>query len=314
MIDRVLSVVPSNNGVEEQAEPPVAAGRVLGTHLRQLRELAGHRLKDVVDAGVIGSSSTLSRYEDAKTPFKEEVVIALAKFYGRTDEGELAALRDLTRQSLVKEWWACFRDVVPGWLGRLISMESAAREIRTYEGFFVPGLLQTSKYARAVMRAPYRRSAGEDPDEKSESRINRRLRVRLRRQRLLDEADAPDYYALLDESILNKPTGGRAVMREQLRHLFNYAENRDRIHIRVLPFTAAEHAAAPISAITLLKFPQGKGSDMAYLEGGTYVSNPQEVEEHKVDLLYLWDLAADKKATLNILQHYIDKLAETDEP
>ncbi|MFI9051545.1 helix-turn-helix domain-containing protein [Streptomyces sp. NPDC053427] len=313
-MDGVLGVVA--DGGEGPAHPPAAAGMVLGNHLRQLREDRGHRMTDVVAAGVIGSVSTLSRYETAKTPFQEEAVVALLKFYGITDAGELADLCELVRQSQAKQWWAGFRDVVPGCLDRLFSMETSAEEIRTYQGFFVPGLLQTADYARAVMKAPFRKPANERAVRESERRIGRRLAVRLRRQHLLDQPDAPHYYALLDESILNKPTGGRAVMRGQLRQLYNLAENKERISIRILPFAAAEHAAAPTSSITLLKHPPAHGGDMVYVEatvqGVTYINDVDEMEAHRAALDDLWTLAVGKKQTLELLQQYIDRLADTD--
>ncbi|MFJ9412620.1 helix-turn-helix transcriptional regulator [Streptomyces sp. NPDC101227] len=314
MSDRVLGVVP--DGGEGTAQPPAAAGMVLGNHLRQLREDRGYIMADVVAAGVIGSVSTLSRYESAKTPFQEEVVVALLKFYGTTDAGELADVRELVRLSQAKQWWAGFRDVVPGCLDRLFSMETSAEEIRTYQGFFVPGLLQTADYARAVMKAPFRKPANERAIRESERKVGRRLAVRLRRQHLLDQTDAPHYYALLDEGILNRPTGGKAVMRGQLRHLYNLAENKERINIRILPFAAAEHAAAPTSSLTLLKLPPAHGGDMVYVEatnqGGTYINDIDEMEAHRAALDDLWTLAVGKKQTLALLEQYIERLADTE--
>jgi transcriptional regulator with XRE-family HTH domain len=310
--ERVLGLVPA--GEDGPTEPPAADARVLGAELRRLREDQGLRLRDVVEAGLIKSVSTPSRYETGQTKLREDTVIDLARHYGVRDPAVLSVLRAQVRQSLECEWWAEYRDVVTGSSGRLFSMERTAVEIHTYEAFFVPGLLQTPDYARAVFRAPFRKLADEQSFKESEEQVKRRLMVRMQRQQLLEQPAAPEYSALIDEGVLNRPTGGRAVMRGQLRHLYNLAENKERVHIRVLPFAAAEEATALTSSITRLQFPPDRGGDIVYIEatnqGGTYLTKTDEVEAHRACLSELWTLAGDKRQTLKILQKYIDQLAD----
>lgn len=308
MSERALNVVPSGG-----ADRPATAGVVLGKDLLQLRKDRGLLQKEVVDAGGFSSVSMLSKYERAKVTFQEEHVVALARFYGVRDPEVLDSMRLLVRKAGSKQWWDSFRDVVPGWLGRLFGMQEAAREIRTFEALLVPGLLQTPDYARAVMRAPFWKSATAGVGVVDAKEIERRLEARLKRQQLLEQMNAPDFYALLDENILNRPTGGASVMRGQLRHLYNLAENKDRVHIRILPFAAATEAPAPTPSITLLKFPPEQGDDVVYVEatnrGGTYVSDTADVENHRLALDHLWTLAAKKEASLALLQRYIDQLS-----
>jgi transcriptional regulator with XRE-family HTH domain len=295
---------------DDPGSPPAGAERVVGAHLRQLRKEQGLRLKDVVEAGMVGSAPTLSRIENGETPLKTDRVLALARFYGVSDPAQLDSLAKLASRSRDTQWWEEFRDAIPGWLERLISMEHTAHEIRTYEVQYVPGPLQTPEYTRALQQRAFPNATGEDP-EKLQVRRERVVKVRQRRRQLLHEAGAPDYYALVDEAVLARPVGGPAVMRGQLRELYNLEENAERIHIRVLPFKAGDEAMAPAPSITFLSFPSDREEDMVYLEvrsGGSYVTNPEQVERYQLALTTLWSKAASRDATLALLEHYISEL------
>lgn len=291
---------------------PAGAERVVGAHLRSLRKEQGLRLVDVVNAGLIGSAPTLSRMENGESPLKADRVLALARFYGVSDPAQLDALAKLASRSRDTQWWEEFRDAIPGWLERLISVEQAAHEIRAYEVQYVPGLLQTPDYARALMHRAFPDTAIESPD-KRQARRERAVRVRQRRRQLLDEDGAPDYYALVDEAVLARPVGGAAVMRRQLRELYSLEENAEGIRIRVLPFKAGDEAMAPAPSITYLSFPSDREEDMVYLEvhdGGSYVTNPEQVDGYRLALTTLWSKAATREETLSLLQHYIDELSD----
>ncbi|MFF4509266.1 helix-turn-helix domain-containing protein [Streptomyces sp. NPDC001401] len=291
---------------------PAGAGRVVGAHLRRLRKEQGLRLADVVRAGVVGSVATLSRIENGTTPLKANMVLDLAQFYGVTSERQLDSLVKLASRSRETLWWEEFRDVIPGWLERLISVETAAEEIRTYEVQYVPGLLQTPEYARVLAQHALPDISSDDADKQQAWR-ERVVRVRQRRRQLLHEADAPNYYALVDEAVLARPIGGAAVMRQQLRELYNLEENAEHIHIRVLPFSVGDEAMAPAPSITYLSFPADREEDMVYLEvhnGGSYLTNTQDVDRHRLVLTTLWHRATTRDETLALLQRYIDGLAK----
>jgi transcriptional regulator with XRE-family HTH domain len=118
---------------DDPASPSVGAGRVVGAHLRRLRKENGLRLVDVVQAGLVGSAPTLSRIENGTTPLKADLVLSLAQHYGVDDDEVLDSLVKLATRARDAQWWEEFRDVIPGWIERLISVETAAQEIRTYE-------------------------------------------------------------------------------------------------------------------------------------------------------------------------------------
>ncbi|PYC62384.1 transcriptional regulator, partial [Streptomyces tateyamensis] len=122
--------------------------------------------------------------------------------------------------------------------------EEAAGVISCYEVQFVPGLLQTEAYARAVVElgslaAPQRE-------------IDRRVEVRLRRQRLLQGEQAPAVYAVIDEAALHRPCGGPEVMRGQLARLLELTEHPG-IEIQVMPLGFAG-AGVESGTFSLLSF------------------------------------------------------------
>ncbi|MEV7845011.1 DUF5753 domain-containing protein [Streptomyces cyaneofuscatus] len=309
MPDRDVRAFPDAGG--EPGRPPAVAADLLGRHLRRLREEAGLRQTDVVAAKVIGSASMLSKYEGAKVPVHEEQVRALVEFYTNGDPGNLQACLDMAKEASVKEWWAEYRDVVPGHSDRLFSQERAAREIRTFETHHVPGLLQTPDYALAIMTEAAADSEGtlHEPDI---ARVRRRMAVRLQRQMFLFLPGAPDFYAVLDENVLRRTKGSTTVMRGQLRQLYSLAENNRRIHIRVLPFDAPAALAPAHNSVTLLTMEPGQGSDVVYIEssnvGGSYLSDQDSIDQHRQRLTTLFMGAAGKDATLDIIQSHIDRL------
>lgn len=296
---------------EDSGSHLAGAGRVVGAHLRRLRKDRGLRLVDVVEAGLIGSAPTLSRLENGESPLKPDRVLSLAKFYGVTDPEQLESLERLASRSQDTQWWEEFRDAIPGWLERLISVEASAQEIRTYEVQYVPGLLQTAEYARALMKHALPGTSAEDAERQLLKR-DRAVRVRQNRRNVLHDASAPDYYALVDEAVLARPVGGAAVMRMQLRELYSLEENMGNVHIRVLPFSAGDEAMAPAPSITYLSFPTHREVDMVYLEvrnGGSYLTNPEDVDRYRLVLTSLWHKAADREQTLKLLKGYIHKLS-----
>ncbi|MGW4904455.1 helix-turn-helix domain-containing protein [Streptomyces albidoflavus] len=298
---------PINRRADDDATAPppsaVAAGRVVGAHLRRLRVENGYLLKDV--APIINASlAKMSRLERGMHPPREQDVAALLKFYD-VPETERASIKELVRQSQSYDWWYQFSDVVSGWLERLISMESAATEIRTYEMHYVPGLLQTPAYARAVVSSAF--------PKRSTLEVEQRVTLRLERQRILQKSSSPAYAALIDEALLNRAIGSNAIFREQLQHLYDLsADKHNRINVRVIPFTAAMKGGAPNASITYIRCSRAGEDEIVYLEqlhGGQYVTG-DKVEAYRQTLLNLADAAESRIESLKILQDYIDKLAD----
>ncbi|SCL38423.1 Helix-turn-helix domain-containing protein [Micromonospora pallida] len=124
-------------------------------------------------------------------------------------------------------------DAAPLWLREWITFEQQARALRWYEVAWVPGLLQTEPYARAVFGSDGRLGAEE---------VESRVAARLARQKILSGNDPPQLTAVLDEAVLRRPVGGAAVMREQLFHLARVSQDSRRVRIHVVPSMAGAYA------------------------------------------------------------------------
>ncbi|MET9361199.1 helix-turn-helix transcriptional regulator [Streptomyces sp. NPDC006632] len=308
MAARVLDPVP-DEGPEHGLSGVAPPARVLGMRLSAMRVAAKMRGKDVVAAGVIGSTSMLSRYETGSRDVKPDLstVLRLAELYGHADGDSLRTLTRLVNNTKQRRWWTDYSDVVDTSLDELMIVESAAKEIRTYSGSLVPGLLQTPDYARAIMQVPY---TGK-PDHPA---IKRRWEVRRRRQQVLEPPDAPDYSAVIAEAALRAWVGGRKVMRGQLRHLFNLAENRDRVHIRIFTDRAWEKVCPLTVAMTVFKFRAPGEPDLVYREGmnsgGAWLNEPADVDLHAASMLELIQHSLDKEQTLTLLDRLITGFAD----
>ena len=234
---------------------PTVLRIMLGGQLRRLRENRGVS-REVAGYEIRASESKISRMELGRVGFKERDVADLLSLYGVTDPQEREALLVLARQANTPGWWHRFGDVLPAWFQSYLGLEAAAKLIRTYEVQFVPGLLQTRDYARAVILLGH---GAAFPDE-----IDRRITVRLERQQMLTRNDAPRLWAVLDEAVLRRPIGGRQVMRTQIAALIEAAKLPN-VTIQVIPFHAGGHAAAG-GAFTMLRFPEPDLPDVVYME------------------------------------------------
>ncbi|MEU9097916.1 helix-turn-helix transcriptional regulator [Streptomyces sp. NPDC048361] len=308
MAVRVLDPVPEE-GSEDRLSGVAPPARVLGLRLSAMRASVNMLGRDVVAAGAISSTSMLSRYETGSRDVKPDLatVLGLAELYGHGDKESLCTLTRLVDDTNQRRWWTDYSDVVDASLHQLMIVESAANEIRTYSGSLVPGLLQTPEYARAVMQVPY---TGK-PDHPA---IKRRWEVRRRRQEILEPPDAPDYSAVIAESVLRAWVGGRKVMRGQLRHLFNLAENSDRVHIRVFTDRAWENVCPLTVAMTVFKFPAPGDPDLVYREGmnsgGAWLSEAADVDLHAASMLELIQHSLGKEDTLILLDQLIRGFAD----
>jgi hypothetical protein len=245
---------------------------LLGTQLRRLREAKGVTRED---AGweIRGSESKISRMELGRVGFKERDVADLLTLYGVKNEVERSALIALARQANNPGWWHRYSDVLPSWFQSYLGLESSASVIRTYEVQFVPGLLQTRDYAHAVVMLGH--------DNAPVDEIERRIGLRLERQRLLTRPDPPLLWAVVDEAALRRPIGGRAVMRTQIEYLMN-ATKLPNVRLQIIPFEAGGHAAAG-GAYTILRFPQQDLPDVIYVEQLTsalYFDKREDVDHY----------------------------------
>ncbi|MFC9429155.1 helix-turn-helix domain-containing protein [Streptomyces sp. NPDC059096] len=246
---------------------------LLGSQLRRLRESRGIT-REAAGYSIRASESKISRMELGRVSFKARDIEDLLTLYGVAEEGERAALLGLAREANVAGWWHSFGDVLPGWFQTYIGLEGAASLIRIYEVQFVHGLLQTEAYAHAVV------TRGQ-PDAPC-AEVERRVALRLERQKALVSERAPRFHAVLDEAALRRPYGDRAVMQGQLKHLIEISEQPN-ITLQVMPFSFGGHAGES-GAFTMLSFPESDLSDVVFLEQLTsalYLDKGEEVAQYE---------------------------------
>jgi transcriptional regulator with XRE-family HTH domain len=283
----------------EQAGPTVARV-LLGARLRKLREDA-QVTRDDAGRAIRGSESKISRLELGRTGFKRRDVSDLLARYGVSDEAERATLLALAEQANTAGWWRDYEDVLPGWFEPYLGLEQAASLIWTYETLFVPGLLQTPDYARAVLQS----GAGDDAPG---AETGRRTALRMQRQQILHRPDPPHVWAVIDEAALRRPVGGRVVMRAQIRHLMESAQF-PHIRLQVLPFSAGGCAGTGVP-VTLLRFPEAELADVVYLEqliSATYPARPADLACYRTALTRLAAQAHTPAASVTTLQHVLDE-------
>ena len=285
------------------AAGPTVLRMLLGGQLRRLRESRGVTRED---AGweIRSSESKISRMELGRVGFKERDVADLLTFYGVTDEQERFALLKLARDANSPGWWHRYGDVLPSWFQSYLGLEAAAVLIRSYEVQFVPGLLQTREYARAVVLLGH---SGADPAE-----IDRRVDLRMRRQELLRRPRPPRLWAVVDEAVLRRPIGGPQVMRGQLEALLE-ATRTPSVRLQVIPFAAGGHAAAG-GAFTILRFGDHDLPDIVYIEQLTsalYLDKREDLDFYALAMERLCVEAEPPENTPDILKRII---ADIDSP
>jgi hypothetical protein len=251
---------------------PTALRILLGAHLRRLREAQGVSRED---AGweIRASESKISRMELGRVGFKERDIADLLVLYGVDDQEERERLLALAREANTPGWWHRYGDVLPGWFQSYLGLEAAAALIRSYEVQFVPGLLQTEDYARAVVLLGHGRARAEE--------IERRVALRIRRQDILNRANPPLLWAVIDEAVLRRPIGAPAVMQAQIEALID-ATARPNVRLQVMPFRAGGHSAAG-GAFSILRFPDQELPDVVYIEQLTsalYLDKRDDVEHY----------------------------------
>jgi transcriptional regulator with XRE-family HTH domain len=281
---------------------PTVLRILLGSQLRMLREVKGITREEAGYA-IRASGSKISRMELGRVSFKERDVTDLLNLYG-VDEDETATLVALAVQANSPGWWHKYGDVLPDWFQVYVGLEEAASLIRLYEVQFVPGLLQTADYARAVVRLG---QPGAAPEE-----IERRISLRMGRQELLTKPGGPRLWAIVDEAALRRPIGGKEVMRAQLEQLI-LATEEPQVTLQVMPFRSGGHATEA-GAFTIMRFPEPDLPDVVYLEQLTsalYLDKRDDVEKYTEVMERLSVESESPERSVDILSGMLEEVMDT---
>ncbi|MFE0801742.1 helix-turn-helix domain-containing protein [Streptomyces sp. NPDC058812] len=283
--------------MSERRAAPTVGQVVLGRRLQELRETAG--LKREAAAKVLRvAPATVRRMEMAEVALKIPYVQILLTAYG-VPADEVSAFVALAEEANQPGWWQRYHDVLPDWFSMYVSLEGAARIVRSYEPHFIPGLLQTEDYARSVLEAGTIGNAGRDA-------VERHVSLRMERQRLLEGAEPPHLWVVMDETVLRRPVSidGR-VMRDQLDKLLEFS-TRDRVTLQVAEFEDGPHPGT-YSPFTLFRFAEPELPDMVfteYLTGALYLDSRAEVSAHLEVLDHMTARAGSTQRTEKVLREY----------
>ncbi|GAA4858125.1 helix-turn-helix transcriptional regulator [Saccharopolyspora cebuensis] len=281
------------------AESPTARRRAQGHALRELREVAGKTVPEA-SAELECSDSKIRKIELGDVPTKRAELDALLRFYGASPEAT-EEVKALAKGANQRGWWQAYRGAVPGWFRRYVGLESAATEIRTFETELIPGLLQTSQYAREITSAL-------NP-ELSEDELDKQVKVRSERQERLTGEGSARVLAVISEAAVRRVVGGPAVMADQLRFLLT-ASRPAQCELQVLPFTAGAHPATGL-AFALLRFPNDTGPTLAYTESLTsaaYHDRQQDVDTYTLTFDRLRAAALSPLDSTALLERVVDEL------
>jgi transcriptional regulator with XRE-family HTH domain len=274
-------------GVPASGSPTVRR-RELGALLRALRTRNGWTAEHVADR-LEFSASKVSRLETGQRGASARDIRDLCDLYG-VEGQERQHLMDLASEGKQRAWWQPLGLPYPTYVG----LEAEAASISDYGLGIMPGLLQTPDYARSVVRAAVPTWV---PDV-----VEQRVEGRMTRQQILFSASAPRFEAVVDESVLHRVVGSRAIMRAQLERLLELSDLPN-VTLRVIPYDAGALPAGNNKFI-ILRFALPAISDVVFIEGLTgdlYLEEPHDVEVYNTTFRTLIQLAASPEATRDII-------------
>lgn len=238
----------------KKSTPTIRLRRLAG-QLERLRDAKGLRREEVQQRTSI-NAVTLYRIETARTRPQYRTLDTLLKLYGVPfDEQE--RLKALYKESANQGWMRPWHEQLTEGYTAYISFEHEAHGVRHYSGSFIPGLLQTEAYARAVIRGVLK--------EATDEHVEDRVRTRMERQAVLIKDKPLKLWAVIDEASLRRGVGGSDVMRAQLEHLLE-AARAPHVTIQVMPFDSGAHPGMPGEFI-VMEFEDPRDTDLIYIDG-----------------------------------------------
>ncbi|MER8116245.1 helix-turn-helix transcriptional regulator [Streptomyces sp. NPDC094031] len=282
-----------------ESATPALCRLQLGRELRQLRQEAKLTSTQVVRT-LLCSPSKLTRLEMGENAVVETAdVMALCEIYKADPEKRALLLGYAAVTKTKKDWWQSpeYRPAIAPSFKAYLGLEATAEALHNYEAEFVPGLLQTEDYVRAIHQ---RAHEGLPADE-----IDRLVAVRMTRQAALHRELAPlKFAAIINESVLYRQAGGPSVMRAQIEHLMDMATH-PAVRVQVVPFKAGAHAGMN-GAFTLLRFEDAH--PIVYLEnlGGASVTRRRgDVAQYEEAFTDLQILAVGPQESLGMIKEAI---------
>jgi transcriptional regulator with XRE-family HTH domain len=280
------------------SESPTLARWRLRVALRGLRDDTGLTQHEVADA-LEWSPSKVIRIEHGEVGITRNDLLALLSLYQVTDAARTDSLVDLARVSRQKGSWAGPRLsglVSPATL-QLVDFERAATAIRCFEPTLIPGLLQTEDYAAAV----FDNVVGGAP---AGARAAIRELAAGRYANVFNHDDPPQYFVVLDESVLLRQVGGPTVMADQLRTIIERIDS-GRLVLRIVPLERPTMATL-IGPFTLVDLKGGEPTAVAtvlYREAhprDEILHDSSEVDRHRTIFEQMWRDAVESEVSTRL--------------
>ncbi|HEV8559706.1 MAG TPA: helix-turn-helix transcriptional regulator [Actinophytocola sp.] len=249
-----------------QQKPPLLRRR-LGSRLRSMREQARLSMNEAA-ARLDMSRSALWRVETGESRMDVHLARSMMDVYDIYEEG----LLDQVREALRPQWFRHYRPEDMGY----VDLETEACAVCEFAVLNLPGLLQTEAYMRELFTMSTVRRTQQELDNQVEVRL-------IRRQRLTSDEDPLELVAVIDESALRREVGGPDVMRTQLCHLVEAAD-QPAVTVQVLPLRGGPHLTVD-GAFILLSFPEPDEPDMQYVSystGSLHIDDQGEVAAAKL--------------------------------
>jgi hypothetical protein len=147
----------------------------------------------------------------------------------------------LARAAIEGLWWVAKSTEedapVKVWFSGYLTAEGGAHTIRVWQPLILHGLFQTPDYTRALLSAA----------DLSETEIQQQVELREQRQAILRRKDPPNVIALVDETVLRRPTGSPEIMAGQCARLLDLPTS---VVLQVIPGKVGANAGLG-GAITL---------------------------------------------------------------
>jgi transcriptional regulator with XRE-family HTH domain len=275
---------------------PTVRQRELGRRLRELRNQRDLSVEDVAQK-LLWSATKVSRLETAARRASLRDVRDLCTLYG-VDEAAAAELMSLTQGAREQVWWTQYEDLQ---LDPYLGLEHAAAAITSYTTYYLPALLQTEEYTRAVIKAIAPKM---DPDI-----YRQRVEVRMRRQEVLEKDNRPRYRVLLDEAVLHRRVGGPRLMAAQLDKVLE-TERHGHATILIIPFSVGVPVAQDSNFVLLEFEDESNISPIVFVEGLTgnqYLERKAYIARYREAIDYLRDSALSPRDSLQ----YVAEMRKT---
>jgi transcriptional regulator with XRE-family HTH domain len=293
--------MPGQGGLEmKRAIGPTVPRWELGDLLRSYRLAKSLEQEDAAER-LSCSKNKIQNMEVGASRIVRAELDDLLELYEIDEPGEVERCHELRRLGDERGWWSK-HGRLPKQFAEFLGIESAATEIQGFEPLLISGLLQTEAYARAHERAV-------TPNQ-TPAQVEKQIKLRLeRQQRVIEVDDRPDIWMIFGEAVLHQLIGGAAVLREQLQHLHDLAEQKT-IVLQVAPFSCGGHPGT-LGSFNIFSFDEDLHTPVAYVEsqaGSLYMEKPDELHRLTTAYNYIRSAALSPEASLDLLRHRIESL------